>query len=1050
MKTHLSGNLIRLTAIIAVVMTMLTASIQYAHADPGWGTNWEYRMLIEITDTSGSALTNYQVPIVIDNTTFDYSKAQPDGDDIRFGTASGTDCDYWIEEWNTTGESTIWVEIPSIPASGTTSIYMYYGNPAAASASNGAATFDFFDDFEDGDISDWSSYSSGTVQIANDGGNYVLLKTTSNDPNGGYSLFNNGALSTFEAVFETKRINENGGTQNRYGIEDGSFNGYGPRMYDFNTLPSNFAIERRTGGTGSNLVSKTTSSYEWDTWMTVIFRAYAGNVEFELYGSSGALVESISASDSTYSSFDRFVVHGGYEFYTDDIRVRKYTSSEPTVNLGQEETDNSIMDYFGGTTGVSASSNVDVSNGEVKLELSAIEQTAFSDSFESDLSNWNENGATAWDLETDRYYDDSHSIKASNGDEGYIISDDIDLSDATAATIDFWFNKDDTEGEDFTLYFYDGASWNLISELDSLGGDDVWLNYDDVYIDISTYGISTFRIRFDATLGWGENVWVDQLTVTKTTEQYSSEGSLTSISISPANLQSWGQFTACDNMEFCLPYRKPISITGTGTALTNYQISVPVTYVAGKMNADFSDLRFKDSSDNILSYWIESYVASTSAQAWVKVPSIAASGITTIYMYYGSATATSASNGVVTFIFFDDFSGDLSKWTKHVNGANINIVSGYLECVGGTTAAPYGHTVLGSSASYSSFTDGIIDGKVYLATDGIAEVGYRGSYAANTGYKSRMDARAGQGLGHLMPPYSGWGFIPTGGGPSGTAIPTGTWYPFSIIANGSSLNISCAGQTLIGTDTSYAGPGEISLQNHYGTYSRFDDIRVRKYASSEPIVNTGSEESGSYCGFTNPGAVTSITYKILNAADDSVLCTITAAQAAAGYNIASCAGSATSIKLRAELSTSNPSQTPILYDWKITWTSVIPVTIDITAPGDISSWDLYPGITNNISGTLNVAVSPSSTGWYVTAQDIDAVNTNGFMTLWEGSSYNTSVKLTYAMNVAGSAEVTLPGGGTIASGTGNYSGTITFKQFVSWDDDPGTYQIVVTFIGTTN
>jgi len=201
---------------------------------------------------------------------------------------------------------------------------MYYGNSTASSASDGDATFEFFDDFEDGDISDWFQYGNGTVQIAYDGGNYVLLKTAYNDKNGGYSLFNNGALSDFEVVLRTKRINENGGSQNRYGIENGSFNGYGPRMYDFNTLPSNFAIERRNGGGGSNLVLKSTSAYQWNTWMTVKFRKSGSTLEFELYNSSGSLVESISTSNSLYNSFDRFLVHGGWQFYTDDIRVRKY------------------------------------------------------------------------------------------------------------------------------------------------------------------------------------------------------------------------------------------------------------------------------------------------------------------------------------------------------------------------------------------------------------------------------------------------------------------------------------------------------------------------------------------------------------------------------------------------------------------------------------------------------------------------------------------------------------------------------------------------------
>ena len=76
------------------------------------------------------------------------------------------------------------------------------------------------------------------------------------------------------------------------------------------------------------------------------------------------------------------------------------------------------------------------------------------------------------------------------------------------------------------------------------------------------------------------------------------------------------------------------------------------------------------------------------------------------------------------------------------------------------------------------------------------------------------------------------------------------------------------------------------------------------------------------------------------------------------------------------------------------------------------------------------------------------------MTGWNGTAYNISMKLFTAMNVSGpDAEVTLPNtaSAAIAHGTGDYPGiTITFKQVVTWNDDPGTYQIVVTFIATVN
>jgi hypothetical protein len=137
----------------------------------------------------------------------------------------------------------------------------------------------------------------------------------------------------------------------------------------------------------------------------------------------------------------------------------------------------------------------------------------------------------------------------------------------------------------------------------------------------------------------------------------------------------------------------------------------------------------------------------------------------------------------------------------------------------------------------------------------------------------------------------------------------------------------------------------------------------------------------------------------------------------------------------------------------ISQTVIAPTTIDITAPTDISGWNLDPAIGENTnSGTLAVDVTPGDAIWSVTAKDMDAA-TSGYMTEWSGSAYGTA-KLANLMRVQGpDAEVILPnsGGTDIATGTGDApSISITFNQYVTWDDDPGTYRIVVTFIGTVN
>lgn len=155
----------------------------------------------------------------------------------------------------------------------------------------------------------------------------------------------------------------------------------------------------------------------------------------------------------------------------------------------------------------------------------------------------------------------------------------------------------------------------------------------------SGQGTTALTINFGATVG--------NVSVVANNSCGSSSASVKTITwinacASSAGLSAW-------------QYYKPVNINNTsGSTLTDYQIKLTVSYVSGKMNADFSDLRFVDATCTQIDYWIETYTASTSATVWVEVPSIPVSG-TTLYMYYGNSVATTSSNGPNTFLLFDDF-----------------------------------------------------------------------------------------------------------------------------------------------------------------------------------------------------------------------------------------------------------------------------------------------------------------------------------------------------------------------------------------------------------
>lgn len=99
---------------------------------------WDYIKPITITNNTPLATTaNLQTLLLIDTQTpISQGKMQASGIDIRFAYETcGNFLDYFIENGINTTTTNIWVKMPSIPANGSITLYLYYGNTGAAPAS---------------------------------------------------------------------------------------------------------------------------------------------------------------------------------------------------------------------------------------------------------------------------------------------------------------------------------------------------------------------------------------------------------------------------------------------------------------------------------------------------------------------------------------------------------------------------------------------------------------------------------------------------------------------------------------------------------------------------------------------------------------------------------------------------------------------------------------------------------------------------------------------------------------------------------------------------
>ncbi|MHA1216589.1 MAG: DUF2341 domain-containing protein, partial [Candidatus Thorarchaeota archaeon] len=270
-----------------------------------WNTDWQKRKSINITENSGATLTNYAVAM---NVTYD-NDMQADFDDLRFTIYNSTIhdevlLDYYIESESDSSWAYVWVEIPEISASSTVTIYMYYGNPSATSASNASATFILWDDFEQD--REWTYSENG----ASFSGEY--------------------ATDLYHSASTSYRISYPSGTTSSAGY-------YGQIAKGITFDGSQVKIEvwvrdSYAGGTSGYHVKKVklggTQLWSDDVagdegWMHVSVATTpsegTSNLILQVYEQNGV------------SNF-------GINVWWDDVIVRKYVSPEPSATFGSEET----------------------------------------------------------------------------------------------------------------------------------------------------------------------------------------------------------------------------------------------------------------------------------------------------------------------------------------------------------------------------------------------------------------------------------------------------------------------------------------------------------------------------------------------------------------------------------------------------------------------------------------------------------------------------------------------------------------------------------------
>jgi len=271
-------------------------------------------------------------------------------------------------------------------------------------------------------------------------------------------------------------------------------------------------------------------------------------------------------------------------------------------------------------------------------------------------------------------------------------------------------------------------------------------------------------------------------------------------------------------------YHAPVIVENmSGVTLTDYQVMVTLDtqslIAAGKLSADARDLTFTSlDAEGPLALQIESGLNSRATVVWLSVPAIPP-GDSSLAMYYGNASAVAATrspfvDGIITNPSFETFGG----WTLDANVGN--------------TILAQADTGWSTDGAASLFMDEEVNGDrtTSLYTTLVQNV----TFPEGADYVIRLDLEV---------------LAASNGGPSDSAdffidLGKGLDYVWQLGAPQNITGLHLENETIP------FGPGSVPLAigvtvspGHDHGYAKgyFDNLRVRKHVSPEPVAQVGAE-----------------------------------------------------------------------------------------------------------------------------------------------------------------------------------------------------------------
>ena len=316
---------------IVVLFSFISNHIAFSSSClPGW----KYQMELDVTNAGSALLTDFQVMIEFNSTAYvNAGKMKISGADIRFMDNDNNLLSHWIVPgtFNTTNTQ-IWINISEIP-SGSSIIYMYYGNNDAYNTSSGEETFVFFDDFIRG-TGNWIFCGGGNYL---DNGKLVLYSEESDN---NQALMKTNKAFTAPFISEMNVTNYSGDESKLISIAqlNSSTEGYGLTSFESN---DKMEITKYFSGSGCFDYESPLGFAGLSSGLTGIWK-FVWKDQNHQQGVKGNVNLQVTNADYSYPAtlYSGAAVYGSTASVTLDwYRIRKWADTEPVLNLTGVEVD---------------------------------------------------------------------------------------------------------------------------------------------------------------------------------------------------------------------------------------------------------------------------------------------------------------------------------------------------------------------------------------------------------------------------------------------------------------------------------------------------------------------------------------------------------------------------------------------------------------------------------------------------------------------------------------------------------------------------------------